>query len=482
MFLKLHELIILLVIGALLLIIVTAALVRDYLAVNDYRYPGGGRLPSLLTATAHSLAEIPEELHRLATSFSSFELQDRFPEQSGFIGEANKEELYLLLNRYDGDIEKSVVELIDLRSFLVLHRWVPEFPTGDSEAELALQSFETIRALYSDDLAQQPTHSSLLTEGSLIFGRDGSISKINACSHPQWRTSLADSVPTNASLEQDGSGNIWITTTEKRTPTQLGDVGPGERVSATSLYHDSYIVQLSPSGEEVFSKSITDILVENELSHFIFAFNKLPAPDPFHLADIQPALTDGTHWKRDDVLISLKYLSMVLLYRPSTDQLLWHSIGRTYFQSDVAFTGDSNILIFDNNTPAYLAANAMHHAQKDQRFKMVNGHSKILFYDFTTDQYSHYLDDALGTHEVKTAVRGRSQILPNGDLFVEETEHGRLLYFNADASLLWSHVNRARDNKVYTMGSSRILHRDHDLAMVRDFLTQKDALLAQCKQ
>ena len=474
MIFKLQELIVLLVIGALLLIIATAALVRDYIIT------GGHRLPTL-TAAANTLAEIPEELHRLATSFSPFELQDRFPEQSGFVGETNPDERYLLLNRYDADFEKSVVELIDLRSFEALHRWVPEFPALDGEVDSAEQDDQNIRSLYTDVLAKQATHSSLLKEGSLVVGRDGHIGKFNVCSSNEWQASLPDIVSTNTSLELNDQENIWISAIQKSTLIQKSDVKPEEIIPSTSLYHDNLIVQLSPSGEVIFSKSITNILVENKLSHLIFGFVEFPTPDPIHLVDIQPALTDGTHWKTGDLLISLKHLSLVMLYRPSADRLLWHSIGRTNFQSDVDFAGDSSIIVFDNNTPVYLKANARVLGQKDLRFKKVNGHSKVLVYDFATEQYSHHLDDVLRTYEVRTAIRGRSQVLPNGDLFVEETEYGRLLYFTPDGTLLWSHVNRAGDSSVYAMGSSRILHRDHDITRVRDFLVQKENLLAHCK-
>ena len=475
MLFKLHELIILLVVGALVLIIATAALVRDYIGTGGHRAP-------VLTAAAYSLAEIPEELYRLATSNSPFELDDRFPEHSGFVGETNPDERYLLLNRYDGDTEKSVVELIDLRSFQVLHRWAPEFQTVDGGTDTTEQNHQSLRTLYADVMARQATHSSLLQKGSVVVSRNGNISKFNACSHPDWQASPAeDSFATNAALELDDQANIWVTAALEKTPTQLNDGIPEETVSHTALYHDSSIVQLSPSGEVIFSKSITDILVENGLAHLLFGFVYFPTPDPLHLVDIQPALSDGSHWQRGDVLISLKYLSTVLLYRPSTNRLLWHSIGHTNFQSDVDFAGESSIVIFDNNTPIYLKANAKSHGQPDLLFKKVNGHSKVLVYDFASDQYSHHLDDALRTYEVRTAVRGRSQILPNGDLFVEESEFGRLLYFSSDGSLLWSHVNRGEDDRVYAMGASRILYRDQEVALVQDFRAQKDELLAQCR-
>ena len=483
MLLKLHELITLLVIGALLLIIATGVLVKKHFYNDTSRFP-------VLSKVAYSLSEAPEKLHLWISSLGSspFELIDRFPEQSGFVGETNQDEFYLLLNRYDGDKEQSVVELIDLRSFEVLHRWEPEHQTSESGYDETVQSHREMRLFYGDVMTKLAINSSLLPEGNLAVGRDdGSLRKFNACSHPLWQASLSDGLLTNASLERDGHGNTWVAAAQKIIPQEFGDAGstevvfPSHRTADSRLYIDNSIVQLSPSGEVMFSKSIADILLANRLSHLQSGFSISFARDPMHLVDVQPALADGTHWKKGDVLISLKHLSLVLLYRPSTDRLLWHSIGRTNFQSDVEFAGDSSLVMFDNNTPAYLKANAKYLTEEDPRFKVVNGHNKVLVYDFTTDKYLHYLDDALEKHGVKTAVRGRSQLLPNGELFVEESEFARLLYFNRDGSLLWSHVNRSDDNKVYAMGASRVLYRDDDVAMVSNFLEQKDQLLANCR-
>ena len=474
MFVKLHELVALLVISALLVVMATGALVRDHIKTGGYRAP-------TLTAAAFALAEAPQKLHTWLSSIgaSPFELEDRFPEQSGFIGKTNDDELYLLQNRYDGELEKSVIDLVDLRSFLVLHRWDPELDRiGEGvTSDASVRSIPEIELLFAEVLEKEATHSSLTPEGDLVVSRNGHLSKVNACSDPLWQASIPDAFPTNASLELDGSGNLWVTTARSSTP--ISSVNR-ENLQAPK-YLDSIIVQLSPSGEVIFSKSITDILVENRLSHLVFGYSGFPSPDPIYLVDIQPALTDGSYWQKGDVLISLKHLSLILLYRPSTDVVLWHSLGHTNFQSDVGFVGNSRIVIFDNNTPTYLRRNAKFQKQLERRFELVSDHNKVLVYDFATNQYAHHLDDALSTHEVRTAIRGRSQVLPNGDLFVEESEFGRLLYFNADGSLGWSHVNRAKDNKVYANSWSRVLNRDHDIAMVRDFLNQKDKLLAECK-
>ena len=97
-----------------------------------------------------------------------------------------------------------------------------------------------------------------------------------------------------------------------------------------------------------------------------------------------------------------------------------------------------------------------------------------VIYDFKTNEYSSYLTDSLIKNDVRTITAGRSQIIPNGDLFIEEQNYGRTLYFNADGSLRWTHVNRAENGKVYLVGWSRILYNDEDIQSIKNFLASRD--------
>jgi hypothetical protein len=104
---------------------------------------------------------------------------------------------------------------------------------------------------------------------------------------------------------------------------------------------------------------------------------------------------------------------------------------------------------------------------------MVDGHNEVIIYDFKTNNYSSYLKDYLIENDVRTITEGRSEILENGDLFIEESNYGRTLYFDADGYLRWTHVNRASDDKVYRVGWSRILYTKEDIQTVSNFLTNK---------
>ena len=82
--------------------------------------------------------------------------------------------------------------------------------------------------------------------------------------------------------------------------------------------------------------------------------------------------------------------------------------------------------------------------------------------------------DSLVNNDVRTIGNGRSQILPNGDLFIEETDYGRTLYFNQDGSLRWTHVNRADNGSVYIVGWSRILYTQDDIQTVNNLLNNRE--------
>ena len=92
---------------------------------------GGPYIPiiSPLSKVVVFLSEIPHNLKRMKSHDVRTPNQikeNRFGNLSGFIGDANEKEKYLLLSRYNGDIEESVVELVDLKGFDILHTWNPD--------------------------------------------------------------------------------------------------------------------------------------------------------------------------------------------------------------------------------------------------------------------------------------------------------------------------------------------------------------------
>jgi len=184
--------------------------------------------------------------------------------------------------------------------------------------------------------------------------------------------------------------------------------------------------------------------------------------DPIHLNDIQPVLTDGPNWKQGDLFLSLRHQSMVILYRPSTNKIIWKGVGETAAQHDVDILDDHRISLFNNNARAFFDGDK------------VDGNNEVIIYDFKTDLYSKYFDESLKQYDVRTITEGRSHILDNGDLFIEEQNYGRLLYFNKDTSVQWQYVNRADDENVYYVSWSRILYKPEDIKKVRKIIKTGD--------
>ena len=298
-------------------------------------------------------------------------------------------------------------------------------------------------------------HPLLTNDGGLLFN-EGPLRKIDACSNLIFQNI---NNRFHHSLEKDVDGNLWV-------PSYLFPQSlPIKKVGSNNIdeegYYDDAIVKLSANGEIIYEKSVSKIFIDNGLEYLLFAIGEDFTKDPIHLNDIQPVNFDGEFWKKGDVFLSLRNQSMIVLYRPSTNKIIWKGNGPFFNQHDVDILNSHSISVFNNNSKFYVNGGG------------VDEHNEVLIYDFKTNEYSSYLNETLIKNNVKTNTQGRNQILPNGDLFVEETNYGRTLYFNSDGSLRWTNVNRAENGNVYRVGWSRILYNKEDIQNVSNFLVSR---------
>ncbi len=244
-------------------------------------------------------------------------------------------------------------------------------------------------------------------------------------------------------------------------PQSLSEERVGRNIVQDGGYFDDAIVKLSPDGEILYEKSVSQLFIENgmEIRLSMVGTDHEFQFDPIHINDVQPVDADGIIWKKGDVFISLGHQSMIILFRPLTDEIIWKYDENIFHQHDVDIISDHQISIFNNNRKYF---------HNDAYF--VDGHNEVLIYDFKTEQVSSYLKKSLYREDVRTVSEGRSEILPNGDLFIEESNYARTLYFNKDGSLRWTHVNRAENGNVYRVAWSEILHTQEDVKSVNDFL------------
>ena len=416
---------------------------------------------SFLTKPALSIARIPEQFIHSFLKRNPLIVNDSWDEnrnfynQEGFNGIPNLKESYLLLSRYDGDLEEGIVELVDLMNFKVLHTWNPDINKFNKEIEKG-DEFKTITRDHNN-FRTLLFHPKLTQDGGLLFS-SSPLRKIDACSNLIFQNQ--DDI-FHHSLETDIDGNIWVPS--RMYPQFLPIEKVGRDIPSEQGYLDDAIVKLSPDGEILYEKSVSQIFIENDLGYLLFAVgDRLFTKDPIHLNDIQPVDFDGKFWKKGDVFLSLRHQSMVLLFRPNTNEIVWKWTGPFYHQHDVDIVDESRISVFNNNSKDFVDGD------------IVDGHNEVIIYDFKTNEYYSYLSDSLIKNDVRTITGGRNQILSNGDLFVVESNYGRTLYFDSDGSLRWEHVNRSKSGKVHRVAWSRILYSSSDIQIVKNFLQLKD--------
>ena len=414
------------------------------------------RFPALSNA-ANELVRLPNNLRRLVSAGDLLASSNRYGSLSGFIGEPNSDSSYLLLSRYDGDLREGVVELVDLKDFSVMHTWNPDIDYFNSLVnDGTKEEFKNINRDIPNNRARL-MHPILDRDGALIFATEfGYLAKIDSCSKKIW---IKDDDIYHHSIELDAEGNIWTPTHFSPKTVPISKVG--------STFNDDGIVKTSKDGKILFRKSLTQIFIENNLEYLLFQIgtHKFNV-DPLHLNDIQPVNYDGEFWKKGDIFLSIRNQSMGMLYRPDTNDVIWVGVGHTNSQHDIDIIDNNTISMFNNNYKSLVYGS------------VVEGNNEVVLYDFEKKEYSSYLSESLVREDVRTPTGGRSEIISNGDLFIDEEEYGRLIYFSKDGSTKWQFVNSDSLGNVYTIAWSRILYQQQDVENVDNFLSG----LTECEQ
>ncbi len=341
----------------------------------------------------------------------------------------------------------AIVALIRIADGREMARWDPDWSAVFKNVVTVLESEPRTRSNEKGVLAMHPL---LLTDGSIIFKTTNSVmARLNACERkPAW--ALGHELM-HHSTEMGADGNIW-------TPGVTNNAFPQNAWLTTHLRDDA-LVRLSIDGKVLEKRSFSKILLKSGLETMLFGHSGLAFnDDPIHLNQISIAATDSHHWKKDDLLISARHLSTVFLYRPSEDKIIWYQQGPWINQHSARFVDDHRISVFDNHVVGG--------APSDQPFAAKPYRNRVIVYDFATKEISEPFKSLLDQAKPRTITEGRAQLLPDGGLFIEETNTGRHLRFTAD-KLLWSRINYYNDKYIGLVSWSRYLTADEVQAPLR---------------
>ena len=327
---------------------------------------------------------------------------------------------YLLISTISPKNQLAEIQLLDLSNKTILHRWQPDF----DDLELKNTSKFNLRL----------THP-MLIKNDLITNADGILYRIDKNSKIIWK----NDGNFHHSIELDANNDIWVCGTINRTVN-------GQSIQSNIL--DDGIFKLDPvSGKTIFKKSIFDILIENHYQNILFSTG--PNTEALiHVNDIQPAFKTTKYWIKGDLLISMRNRSSVFLYRPSTNKIIWLKTGPWNFQHDCDFLNVTEIGVFGNDVTDF-----------NGKSYLIHGHNNQYIYNFATDQVRTPYTRMFKEGKIKTLSEGRSRILPDGQLFVEETNFGRILFGDIHG-INGTYVNRLNDQYIGMLGWSRFYTKE----------------------
>tara|TARA_Y100001935_G_C17303960_1_gene511050 strand:+ start:77 stop:1462 length:1386 start_codon:yes stop_codon:yes gene_type:complete len=428
-----------------LLIIIIFTILFGSLLVHYYEY--GARFPKI-QKIAVSIASVPINFEKIIRFGNRLEPLKKIPTaHSERVGEitkvkknnngnyikfynknlnSNRNEL-LILPRYDRQKQTSVVEIIDLSTLDVIHRYNHDI--DNAYKDLNVGSGNTKKRF-------QYGHPLILDDGSLIAKNVmfSPLFKIDICGKDLWRNS---NYKFHHSLELDHENNVWVTSSFKNIDDEV--LKNISIVRNGKPFSDDAIIKINPkTGKVIFKKSVSAILLENNIFNDSDIYM---STDPIHLNDIQPVYEDGPFWKKGDVFLSLLRNSSIIHYRPETNQLINFIKGPFFEQHDIDILSENEISVFNNNNSL----------MDDNKF------SELLVYNFETNKFKKILSNQLESKSFKTETEGLADFSRDGSIMLEETNGGRILFYNEKGNLEWEFINVSNDGKIYPISWARLI-------------------------
>ncbi len=351
-----------------------------------------------------------------------------------------KRDELLVLSRQDGDLNRSIVEIRDLNTFDVLHTYKPNIDEIYNKIDFTREEFNYWKKIYGVDRFRM-VHPAIALNGDLIFQSPSPLIKIDLSGKIIW---VKDKDIYHHSIELDLDENIYVASHKDPFSEKVSKFVGKKSNGNKRIFLDDTINILDQNGNEIFSKSVSDILIEHGLVHRIFASESF-VTDPIHLNDIQPVLKDGPYFKKGDLFLSLRNLNMIILYRPKTNKIIKIIEGGFLNQHDVDIIDEKTISIYNNNV--YI----------NYKQKKVDGNNEILFYDFESNLFSKRFENTFKKLKINTVHSGLADFLKDGSAIIEDNNNGRIFYLNNEGEVIWEFNNLNSNKQLYDLWWSRVI-------------------------
>ena len=216
-------------------------------------------------------------------------------------------------------------------------------------------------------------------------------------------------------------------------------------ISKKINFSDDGIAKINDKGKTLFTKSITEMLIEHGYVNRIFSTQPFKE-NPIHLNDIEPVLKDTPFFKKGDLFLSLRNLSMIILYRPQENKIIKILEGPFANQHDVDILNDEEISIFNNNV--------LYTYQEKKELE-------ILIYNFKTNSYKKKFQNTIDKYNINTPTHGLVDFLNDKSGIIDDKKNGRIFYVNAEGDLIWKFNNLNKKKELYEFWWVRLINLEN---------------------
>ena len=280
-------------------------------------------------------------------------------------------------------------------------------------------------------------HSLMLPDSSLIYSLTGvtGLIKIDKNSERLWKQ---DTIAHHHAINMGVGNTCWANTYSK---------DQGEHIYYGAIFNidgrefpfiDNTITQFDvETGRILYHKSVTEILIENDLTHLLI---KSDSPgDPLHINDIQPVLTDGAYMQKGDVFLSSRTSSWVMQFRPSTGEVIELIEGPFMSQHDVDIESDSTIIFFNNGGQTLKGDRPSQHRLAENLIEIAPQFSGVVRYNLASGKFERIYPELFAQNEIFSFTESLVEELPGGGYFIEE-QNSSVLWVLKDGEVKYKNI------------------------------------------
>lgn len=400
----------------------------------------GGMMTGKIGLVAESIAKYPGKIIILLSGYDLDPQPQIFDTNETFILDITNKEIFnttengfLLVSTYN--LDGPIIKLFDLKKNETIYSWTPPIKeirklTPNQNEGLNVKKF------------YRSMHPILFKNGDLAFHSGGGpLVRIDKCNKVEW---VADEFYHHSNVLFE---NLIYSTMTK------GFYKPSVYLRDVISIVDSKNGKIKKNIE--INRILKKYLKDNfSLMYGVGEFER----DLFHLNAVYPIRKTDEFFQKGDLVVSLRNLSTIFVYRENIDKIIWLKTGPWINNHDAQYLGNGLFSVFSNNNVRGLEPNDFDNLK----------HSEVYFYDMKNDisekPYSKYLKN------IKMRSSGLVKVLDveGRDSIIQLNKHGKIIRVNPETKI-WTYQNYLGNNKSGNINWSRYLNRnDIELSFLKN--------------